>query len=163
MRPFFTRVINPPLMPIMAGAPSVQICLKFCQLSSCVSKKESTITLMSAAVVVADKVLQKRNSSFIFLFFFYRANAIKWHSRVVSVDSSSCRLAWSMLCLISEQTCWHMSVAMSSIRRRIVLFEIETCWIFFFAPSPIIISTIFPAHGLTSSSAIVCDFLHFAI
>ena len=147
----------------MAGAPSVQICLKFCQLSSFVSKKESTITLMSAEVIVADIVLQKRNSSFIFLFFSYRANAIKWHSRVVLVDSSSCRLAWNMLCLILEQTCWHTSVAMSSIRRRIVLFDNERCWIFFFAPGPIIISTIFSAHGLISSSAIVCGFLHFAI
>ena len=34
---------------------------------------------------------------------------------------------------------------------------------YFFAPDPIIISTIFSAHGLISSSAIVCNFSHFAI
>ena len=40
-------------------------------------------------------------------------------------------LAWSVLCLISEQTCWHTLAAMSSIRRRMVSLESETCWIFF--------------------------------
>ena len=38
--------------------------------------------------------------------------------------------------------------------------ESETCWIFFFVPDPIIISTIFCAH---SFSAIVWSFLHFAV
>ena len=34
---------------------------------------------------------------------------------------------------------------------------------FFFAPDSMIISTIFSAHGLISSLAIVCNFSHFAI
>ena len=36
---FFTCVTNPDLTPIITGAPSVQICLKLCQLSSLASKK----------------------------------------------------------------------------------------------------------------------------
>ena len=73
----------------------------------------------------------------------YQAKAIKWLSKVLSIYSFSLMLAWSVLCLIWEQTCWHTLAAMSSIRRRMVSLESETCWIFFFAPDPIIISTTF--------------------
>ena len=34
----FTSLTNPDLTPIIAGAQSVQMCLKFCQLSSLASK-----------------------------------------------------------------------------------------------------------------------------
>ena len=58
---------NPDLTPIITGAPSVIMCLKFCQLSLLASKIESTRALASAAVVVADSVLLNKNSFFIFL------------------------------------------------------------------------------------------------
>ena len=51
---FFTSVTNPDLTPIIAGAPSVQLCLNFWQLRLLASEKESTRALTSAAVVVAD-------------------------------------------------------------------------------------------------------------
>ena len=79
---FFTSVTNPDLTPMNAGALTVQICLKFCQLSSLASKKDSTRVFTSAAVVVADSVLLNKNSSFIFLSFSYRAKAIKWLSKL---------------------------------------------------------------------------------
>ena len=86
---FFTSVINPDMTPIIAGVQSLQMRLKFYQLSLLASKKESTRALTSVAVVVADSVLLNKNSSFIFLFFSYRAKAIKWLSKALSVDSSS--------------------------------------------------------------------------
>ena len=52
-------------------------------------KEKATRTLTLAAVVVADSVLLNKNSSFIYLFFSYRAMAIKWLSKALSVDSSS--------------------------------------------------------------------------
>ena len=54
---FFTSKTSPDLTPIIAGTPSVQMCLKLCQLSSFASKKDSTKALTSAVVVVADSVL----------------------------------------------------------------------------------------------------------
>ena len=64
---FFTSVTNPDLTPIIARAPSVQMCLKFCQLTLLASKKGSTRALTSAVDVVGDSVLLNKNSSFIFL------------------------------------------------------------------------------------------------
>ena len=52
-------------------------------------KKNSTKTLTSAAIVVADSVLLNKNSSFIFLSLSHQAKAIKWLSRTLLVDSSS--------------------------------------------------------------------------
>ena len=178
---------NSDLTPIIAGTLSVQMCLKFCQLSSLDSKKEFTRTLTLAPValasfsscgrvsmtqviqnkkyciVVADSVLLNKNSSFIYLSFSYWVKAIKWLSKALSVGSSSRRLARSVLCLILEQTCWHTLAAMLSIYRKIMSLESETSWFFFFAPDSVIISIIFSAHGLISSLAIVCGFLQFAI
>ena len=64
---FFTGVTNPDLTPIIDGVTSVQMCLKFCLLSSLASKKNLTRALRSAAVVVADYVSLNKNSFFIFL------------------------------------------------------------------------------------------------
>ena len=50
---------------------------------------ESNVALKFVAVVVADSVLLNKNSSFIFSSFSYRAKAIKWLSKALSVDSSS--------------------------------------------------------------------------
>ena len=86
---FFTCVTNPDLTPIMAGAPSVQRCLKFCELSWLASKKESTRALTSAVIVVVDSALLNKNSSCIFLSFSFRVKTIKWLSKALSVDSSS--------------------------------------------------------------------------
>ena len=58
-------------------------------------------------------------------------------------------LARSVLCLISEQTC-----SCTLAARRMASLESETYWIFFFAPDPITVLTIFSAHGLISFSAI---------
>ena len=81
-------MINPDLTPIIAGAPSVQLCLKFCQLSSFASEKEFTKALTLATVVVTDSVLLNKNSFFIFLSYSYQAKAIKWLSKALLVDST---------------------------------------------------------------------------
>ena len=71
-------------------------------------------------------------------------------------------VAWRSLCWISEQTCSHTSAAMPSVCRRMESSKGETGSILFFAPSPIIISTIFLAHGSIRSLAITCGFSHIA-
>ena len=124
-------------------------------------KKEYTRALTSAAVVVADSVLLNKNSYFIFLSFSYRAKAIKWLfesaiGRLVQLNASLERASLDF----GTNLLAHIA-AMSSIRLRMVSIESETCWIFFFAPDLIIISTIFFAHNLISFSAIVCRSLHF--
>jgi len=101
---FFTSVTKPDLTPIIAGTLSVQVCLKFSQLTS-VSKKESTRALTSAAVVVTDSVLLSNN--FIFLISGEGDQVADQVEKSVSVDLSSWMLAWSVFCLILEQTCWH--------------------------------------------------------
>ena len=58
---------NPDLTPIIAGAPSIQVCLKFLSAELVGFKKGSTRVLTSAAVVVDDSVLLNKNSFFIFL------------------------------------------------------------------------------------------------
>ena len=52
------------------------MCLKFCQLRSLGSKKESTRALISAALVVAGSVLLNKKSFFIYLSLSYRTKAI---------------------------------------------------------------------------------------
>ena len=82
---FFTSVTNSDSKPIIAGAPSVEMCFKFCQLSSLALKN------------MADCVLPNKNSSLIFLCFSYRAKTIKrvvsgeddQAAKVPSADSSS--------------------------------------------------------------------------
>ena len=84
---------NPDLTLFIAEAPSIKMCLKFCQLSSLASEKNFTRALTSAAVVVADSVLTNKNFLFIFLCFSYWAKAVKWLSEALSVDWSSEMLA----------------------------------------------------------------------
>ena len=77
---------NPGWTPVITAALSLQMSLKFCQFCSLASKKkESTRAFTSVVVVVADSVLLNKNSSFIFLSFSFRAKAIKWPSKALSV------------------------------------------------------------------------------
>ena len=157
---FFTSVTNPDLMPIIAGAPAIQMCLKFCQLSWLASKKVSTRVLISAAVLVANSVLQNQNSSCIFLAL-GKGDQVAFLSAIGRLVQLNASLERALLDFGANLPT-HISSHVSN-RGRTVSLESETCWIFFFAPDLIIISTMFSAHGLIISSAIVCGFLHFAI